>query len=221
VNQNRVGPFAAGDPSTGGGLLKSNPQYVFQQLWQNTEFKMHLADRAQKHFFNGGALSPQAALARFMKRKNEIDRAVVAESARWGDSKTEPPLTRNNQWIAEINRVANSYIPQRTGIVLNQLKGQSLFPTITAPSFNQFGGNVSSGFQLTITAPAGTIYYTRDGSDPRCAAEQFHPAHSPTVVLSRSPRALVSKLAHSVAGLERSDRCDLLRHADLYRCVDH
>src|SRR5262249_46176627 len=154
-----VGPWAAGDPATGGGLLKSNPQYVFQQLWQNTEFKMCLADRVQKHFFNGGALSPQGAPARFFKRKNEIDRAVVGESARWGDAKREPPLTRNNEWITEINRVVNSYIPQRTGIVLNQLKAKGLFPATATPAFNQFGGNVSSGFQLTITAPAGTIYY--------------------------------------------------------------
>jgi hypothetical protein len=167
VNQNRVGPFPAGDPSTGGGLLKSNPQYVFQQLWQNTEFKIRLADRVQKHFFNGGALSPPAALARFMKRKNEIDRAVVAESARWGDSKREPPRTRNAEWITEINRVANNYIPQRTGIVLNQLQTKSLYPTVDAPTFNQFGSNVTSGFALTMSAPAGTIYYTRDGSDPR------------------------------------------------------
>ncbi|MFO1498710.1 MAG: lamin tail domain-containing protein [Verrucomicrobiota bacterium] len=167
VNQNRVGPFAAGDPATGGGLLKSNPQYVFQQLWQNTEFKLRLADRIQKHFFNDGALSPPAALARFMKRKSEIDRAVVGESARWGDSKREPPLTRNSEWLAEINRVANNYIPQRTGIVLNQLKACGLFPNVGTPTFNQFGGNVPSGFALTITATAGTIYYTRDGADPR------------------------------------------------------
>src|SRR6185369_5715616 len=146
VNQNRVGPFPAGDPSTGGGLLKSNPQYIFQQLWQNTEFKMHLADRVQKHFFNSGALTPQAARTRFLKRKDEIDRAVVGESARWGDAKTEPPLTRNNQWLTEINRVLNSYLPQRTGIVLNQLKAQSLYPAVATPSFNQFGGNVPSGF---------------------------------------------------------------------------
>lgn len=167
VNQNRVGPFSAGDPTSGGGLLKSNPQYVFQQLWQNTEFKMHLADRVQKHFFNGGVLSPSSALARFMARKTEIDRAVVGESARWGDSKREPALTRNSEWLAEINRIANNYIPQRTGIVLNQLKTKGLFPSIAAPSFNQFGGNVPSGFALTLTAPTGTIYYTRDGSDPR------------------------------------------------------
>ena len=167
VNENRVGPFPAGDPATGGGLLKSNPQYVFQRLWQNTEFKVRLADRIQKHFFNGGVLSPSSALARFMRRKNEIDRAVVGESARWGDAKREPSLTRNAEWVAEINRVTNSYLPRRTGIVLTQLKARSLFPSVATPSFNQFGGTVTNGFALSISAAAGTIYYTRDGADPR------------------------------------------------------
>ena len=153
VNQDRTGPYPAGDPVNGGGLLKSNPQYVFQQLWANAEFNLRCADRIQKHFFNGGALTPQAAIARFMKRKAEIDRAVVGESARWGDAQREPPLTRNAEWMAEINRITNSYMPQRTGIVLNQLKAKGLYPNVTAPSFNQFGGNVPSGFQLTMTAP--------------------------------------------------------------------
>jgi hypothetical protein len=169
VNQDRTGPYPAGDPVSGGGLLKSNPQYIFQQMWGNAEFKLRCADRIQKHFFNGGALTPQASIARFLKRKNEIDRAVVGESARWGDAKREPPLTRNVEWIAEVNRIVNSYMPQRTGIVLNQLKAHGLYPNVTAPSFNQFGGNVPRGFQLTLSAPTGIIYYTRDGTDPRQA----------------------------------------------------
>jgi hypothetical protein len=169
ANQNRTGPYPAGDPVTGGGLLKSNPQYILQQMWGNAEFRIHCADRIQKHFFNNGALTPQLATARFMKRKNEIDRAVVGESARWGDAQREPPLTRNAEWIAEVNRIVNSYMPQRTGIVLNQLKAHGLYPNVAAPSFNQFGGNVPYGFQVTMSAPAGTIYYTRDGTDPRLA----------------------------------------------------
>ena len=176
VNQDRTGPYPAGDPVSGGGLAKSNPQYVFQQLWANAEFKLRVADRVQKHFFNAGVLTPQAALARFMKRKAEIDRAVVGESARWGDAKREPPLTRNVEWIAEVNRITNSYMPQRTAVVLNQLKAKGLYPNVTAPAFNQFGGNIPYGFQLNITAPAGTIYYTRDGSDPRLPGGSISPA---------------------------------------------
>jgi hypothetical protein len=34
------------------------------------------------------------------------------------------------------------------------------------PVFNQDGGQVSSGFNLTMDSPTGTIYYTLDGDDP-------------------------------------------------------
>ncbi|MGI8605467.1 MAG: CotH kinase family protein, partial [Verrucomicrobiales bacterium] len=38
-----------------------------------------------------------------------------------------------------------------------------------APDFSQYGGDVPSGYQLTMTNPntTGTIYYTLDGSDPQ------------------------------------------------------
>lgn len=176
VNQDRTGPYPAGDPVSGGGLPKSNPQYIFQQLWANAEFKLRVADRVQKHFFNGGLLTPQSAVARFMKRKAEIDRAVVGESARWGDAKREPPLTRNVEWINEVNRIVNNYMPARTGIVLNQLKAKGLYPSVDAPAFSTFGGNVVYGFRLNMTAPAGAIWYTRDGSDPRLPGGAISPA---------------------------------------------
>ncbi len=163
VNVDRTGPYAAGNSS----VSSSSPQWVWQRLWTNAEFKLLVADRIQKHFFNGGALSPEAARERFLRRKNEIDRAVVGESARWGDSKRGAPLTRNVEWIAEINNILNNYLPTRTTVVLSQLKSKGLYPSVAAPSFAQHGGAFDAGFRLTMTAPAGTIYYTLDGSDPR------------------------------------------------------
>ncbi len=162
VNENRTGPFTAGDSD----VLKSNPQWIFQKLMANSEFKLKFADHVQKHFFNNGALTPQVASNRFMFRKNQIDRAVVGESARWGDSNAEPALTRVD-WLAEVNRIVGSYMPQRTGIVLNQFRSKGWLSSVAAPSFNQTGGNIDPGFSLAMTAPAGTIYYTVDGSDPR------------------------------------------------------
>ncbi len=163
VNQNRLGPYSSGDTS----VVKSNPQWIWQKMWANAEFKVRLADHIHRHFFNGGALTPQACIARLMARKNEIDRAVVGESARWGDAKRSTPFTRDVEWIAEINRVVNSYMPARSGIVLNQLRTKGLYPSVDAPEFNQHGGPIADGFQLTMTAPSGTIYFTVDGSDPR------------------------------------------------------
>lgn len=37
------------------------------------------------------------------------------------------------------------------------------------PSFNQDGGTVPDGFNVTLTGSGGTIYYTTDGSDPRAS----------------------------------------------------
>src|SRR5678815_2821376 len=72
-------------------------------------------------------------------------------AARWGDAKVATPFTRNTNWLAEVNRILNSYIPQRTTNVINQLKGDGLYPAFGAPVFNQRGGTVAPGFQLTIT----------------------------------------------------------------------
>lgn len=171
VNQNRVGPFSAGNT-----LDKSNPQWIWQQCWNNPEFKIRMADRVHRHFYNGGVFTPEGARSLLQKRKAEIDRAVVAESARWGDSKRTTPLTRDVEWVAEVNRVVNSYMGQRTGIVLGQLRARNLYPTLAAPSFNQHGGFVAKGFQLSMSAPAGAIYYTLNGSDPRLRGGAISPA---------------------------------------------
>jgi hypothetical protein len=50
---------------------------------------------------------------------------------------------------------------------------------VRSPSFNVHGGPVPAGFSLTITAPAGTIYYTLDGTDPRLPGGGISSAASP------------------------------------------
>jgi hypothetical protein len=88
VNENRTGPYGTANSWS---ISKSNPQYIWQQASGNLEFRMLVADHIHRHFFNGGALTPAAARARFAVRTNQIFSAVVAESARWGDSKVSPP----------------------------------------------------------------------------------------------------------------------------------
>ena len=68
-----------------------------------------------------------------------------------------------------INEFKNSHIfvaPNSRGAIT------PLYPNITAPSFAidgepKFGGYITTTSMLSITAPAGQIYYTLDGSDPR------------------------------------------------------
>jgi hypothetical protein len=161
--ENRTGPYPAGSTS----VLKSSPQYVFQQLSANAEFRLRVADRVHQHFFNGGALTPESARARLWRRKTEIDRAVVGESARWGDAKRATPFTRDVDWIREINRVYTNYMSRRSDVVLGQLRAKSLYPTTVAPTFSQHGGPVPAGYSLTLSAPGGAIYFTLGGGDPR------------------------------------------------------
>lgn len=146
---------------------------MFSQLRANAEFRLRFADHVQKHCFNEGALTPARSIARWQARAAELYSSILAESARWGDARREPPFTRNVEWETERTRLVGTYFPQRTGIMLGHLQAANLFPTVVAPSFNQHGGNVSSGFNAAITAPAGTIYYSLDGSDPRSGGSVY------------------------------------------------
>jgi hypothetical protein len=159
--------FASTTLAVGNQFNQSNPLWMHTHLIVHPEYKMRFADRVYKYFFNDGVLTPGRCTSRFMNRASQIDLAIIAESARWGDAKRSTPRTKDADWLPDMNRMVSSYFPYRTGVVLNQFKSQGWFPNVDAPAFNQNGGWVAAGFSLTITAPAGTIWYTLNGSDPR------------------------------------------------------
>ena len=158
------------NPATGpnDARNRSTPQYIWFRMIQNPEFRILVADRAQLHCFNGGPLSVEGMRTAFLTRSNEIQRAIVAESARWGDAKTSTPYNRNT-WVSAMNTVMSSFINGRTAVLINQIKADGLFPNLNAPLFSSRGGAVSNGFSLFMTNNngQGTIFYTLDGSDPR------------------------------------------------------
>ncbi|HUS91547.1 MAG TPA: lamin tail domain-containing protein [Phycisphaerae bacterium] len=184
-DNDRTGPWPAGDVNVGGWdkFWYTNPQWMHQQLVANAEYRLRFADRVQKHLFNDGVLTPERAVALLNERAAQIDSAIIAESARWGDAKREPAHTRDDSWLPTVNGIRNNYLPGRTATVLNQFRSKGWYPNVTAPSFRingagQHGGRIAPGDSLSITAPAGTIYYTLDGSDPRSVGG----AVSPTAV---------------------------------------
>ncbi|MDF1860379.1 MAG: CotH kinase family protein [Verrucomicrobiales bacterium] len=142
----------------------------------NPEFQLRYADRAYKHLYNGGALSEELAAARFEARAEEIESAVIVESARWGDHRRAEPYTRDVEWMTERNRLLNEFFPARPDHVVSQLRLHGLYPGIDPPVFNQHGGVVTDGFELTISSAAGTAYYTTDGSDPRLPGGAISPS---------------------------------------------
>jgi hypothetical protein len=146
----------------------NRPSGLHQDLTTNAEYRLRFADAVHKHFFNDGVLTPAGVRSLWDARVDELSTALVAEAARWGDSKrANNPYTPDDEWMTEVNLLRNSYFPARTNIVLNQLRSRGLYPSVVAPAFNQHGGAVEAEFNLSISAPAGTIYYTLDGSDPR------------------------------------------------------
>jgi len=152
-----------------------NPHWTHEQLMsQNADYRLTFADRVHRHFFNQGLLTPNLVQARLQIRADQIDLAIVAESARWGDSKRSTPLTRNGHWYPEIEQLINNYIPSRTEVVFQQFQSVDWIPAVDPPVFEvnnlpQHSGDVEAGAQLTLINPRGQgeIYYTLDGSDPR------------------------------------------------------
>jgi len=187
VNENRTGPYPAGSQAQ-----YFNPQWLHQQLAANPEYKMRFADHVYRHFFNDGPMTPEAAARLLTARKDTIDLAVIAESARWGDAKVARPRTKDDDWLPQVSFLLNDYFPRRTNVVLSQLKAKGWYPSVEAPTFNQHGGAVERGFSLVMAAPAGDIYYTLDGEDPRLPGGAVNTAHATRytgpIVLTESTR---------------------------------
>ena len=152
-----------------------------QSLKQNAEYRLFFADRVHKFFFNGGILTPESLIGRYANLAASVERAIVAESARWGDQHRHPPLTLEEWYDRDFNYndgragrdwILNYYLPQRSDIVLQQFRNAGLYPNVDAPVFHingsyQHGGHISKDNLFSMTAATGTIWYTLDGSDPR------------------------------------------------------
>ena len=182
---------------------------LFQDLRANPEFRLRFADRVYAHCFHDGALSESASQQRFVDTAMQIDKAIVAESARWGDTQMSTPygnsidqpsplddindphyppaphgpdyyFTREASWLVELDNVVSNYIPAihdqtQSDAIINVLRAKNLYPDIDPPAFNQHGGEVSSAFGLLMSAGAGVIWYTLDGSDPRLPGGGVNP----------------------------------------------
>ncbi len=161
----RTGPFGG---SNEGNFQFSNPQWMHEELLRNAEYRLRFADHVQRHFFDGGALTYTAATNRFLRKAAQLVPAIRAYSARWGDAARKPALGQTD-WQTEINWILKNWFPNRTQLVLDQLRADKLFPAITAPRFNHAAGEIPAAFalELTQTNAGGLIYYTRDGTDPR------------------------------------------------------
>ena len=153
TDNNNVAPGMNNPGLAGGQNPPRSAWKIYNALRQHAEFRLHYADRAHKHLFNDGALTPEKAAARWEARANSIYTAIIGESARWGDAKRSTPYTRDVEWQAERNRLLTQYFPFRTDALVGHLRSAGLYPNVVAPSFNQHGGQVPLGFELTVDSP--------------------------------------------------------------------
>jgi hypothetical protein len=156
----------------------NTPARIYSQLRAWPEFRRLFGDRIHRHLFNDGALTPEQNIARLQRRAGQIDRAIVGESARWGDARalTIGPnpghgqtFTRDEWWVPELDQLATHFFPTLNGINLARFRAGGLYPTLDAPSLSVHGGTVPVGISLRMTHPnpSGAIYYTLNGEDPR------------------------------------------------------
>ncbi len=163
----------------------NSPGEIYDTLRQSNEFQLYFADRVYMQMFNSGAMSLEANAARWLELMDAVDESLTGESARWGDDQSSIPYTPNDEWRSEVDWVLNTFLTQRTDIVIEQFRDLDLFPSIDAPLFKingfyQHGGDVSAGDLLTMDNPnsSGMIYYTLNGSDPRLPGDDVNPAAS-------------------------------------------
>ena len=182
------------------GLISTAPQteatsvasrVLYTLLRDSPEFKLLFADRIQKHFYNGGALTDSAILARNAALANECSPFVagfnstrvtnwvngIGDTTRWTVTRdvngtitatTNAPGRRRVLLDGYTNDTAYLYLP--AGSINGYFKTEGLFPATLAPTLSQHGGAITAPFSLSITNPnagGGSIYYTTDGLDPR------------------------------------------------------
>ena len=156
-----------------------HPQWLHYKLTANEEYRMRFADRAVMRLKGSGVYTPDKCRERFLERAGEIDMAIIAESARWGDGKRDAaatPYIKDDNWLFEINHTVDLLIPGRTNITINQLRAEGLFPDLNSPEINHNSSvlneqryHITGTWQVVIENPnsGGILYYTLNGRDPR------------------------------------------------------
>ena len=149
-----------------------SPHGLHNSLKPNVEYKMRFGDLVHRCFYNNGVMSGLNPYNMYQARMTEIDRAIVGESARWGDAWDSTPRTRE-QWL-DVQAGKLSMLNGRPAYILGRLESTGLYPSVDAPVFGQHGGWSVAAVDITISG-GSAIWYTADGNDPRLQGGETNP----------------------------------------------
>ncbi|UCG58868.1 MAG: CotH kinase family protein, partial [Phycisphaerales bacterium] len=93
---------------------QGGPGNMWNSIKQHEDFRMLLADRAHRYFFNEGMLTRNRVLAQLDELARRIERTVITECARWGVPQNYTPTT----WQEHLDWVKTEMVAQRTEVVV-------------------------------------------------------------------------------------------------------
>lgn len=146
-----------------------SPAFLYSKLRSNTKFRQRFSDRVIALTTGLGILTPAQNSARWLRRQEEIDRSIVAESARWGDSRQSTPFKRSH-WISEMNWMRTQYWPGIHNTAVQRFRDVGLYSgsSVPAVTLSPAGGIVNPGVNVTLSG-GPNIFYTLNGVNPIAA----------------------------------------------------
>jgi len=150
-----------------------SPHWLHEKLMENRDYRLRFADRVQKQFFGDGALTQTKVIDRMERRIAQIDTAIIAESARWGDAKKKPAFTKDT-WQAAVRRMIQ-FTNGRVEAVIQQLRDVGWLTEENAPALFISGKETGGPQDVSFDTAGGVVYYTVDGSDPRLPGGKLNP----------------------------------------------
>lgn len=207
------------------GYLGSNPtawihpgfqssSNTITKLWNALEaspdFLMTFADRVYRHCFNEGPLTDDHLAERFQRLAKSMENAIVAESARWGDSawgREDDPHTRENTFIPNRDAVFD-LIDGNVETFVTALRKHGYYPNLDPPRILTMKEPGESATTVAMTNPnaTGTIFYTLNNDDPRLPGGELSPIaipfelNSSPIKISETTRLKARVLQPSTSG---------------------
>lgn len=154
-----------GDDGWEGAPYPNVIKQVFTALMENPDFRVLFADRLYALTAAGGPLSDAVAQQRLVDITDGLVDAMVAESARWGDVRTETPITPDDWAAARADVLAQ--MEGNAAKLIGLASDAGFYPALEPPTFDRDEPTFAQAFDLAMTAAQGEILYTLDGTDPR------------------------------------------------------